>query len=202
MQKLIKPVVFILCLLPASWLVWAFLSDQLGANPFEALTRDSGEWTLRFLLLTLLMTPLRTVFKWSWPLRLRRMLGLYAFFYATLHLLTYIVFDQFFDWEEIVIDIAKRPFITVGMTAWILLLPLAVTSTNKMMKRLGKKWKKLHRLVYLIGILGVLHFFWLVKADLQEPIIYMVILLILFGVRLAKQHRSKLPFQIRSQVAP
>lgn len=201
MQKLIKPLIFILCLLPASWLVWAFLNDQLGANPFETLTRDSGEWTLRFILITLLMTPLRSLFKWTWPLRVRRMLGLYAFFYASLHLLTYIVFDQFFDWNEIIIDIAKRPFITAGITAWLLLLPLAVTSTNKMMKRLGKKWKKLHRLVYLIAILGVLHYFWLVKADLQEPLVYAVILIFLFGVRLAKQYRTKLTFELSSQTA-
>jgi sulfoxide reductase heme-binding subunit YedZ len=147
------------------------------------------------------MTPLRSLLNWTWPLRVRRMLGLYAFFYATLHLLTYIVFDQFFDWNEIIIDIAKRPFITVGITAWFLLLPLAVTSTNKMMRRLGKKWKKLHRLVYLISILGVLHFFWLVKADLQEPTIYAVILLVLLGVRLAKHYRSKYILELSSQPA-
>jgi len=193
MQKLIKSLLFFVCLVPAGWLLWSFFTDNLGANPFEVLTRDSGEWTLRFILLTLLMTPLRSIFNWSWPLRVRRMLGLYAFFYASLHLLTYLWFDQFFDWNEIATDIAKRPFITAGITAWLLLLPLAVTSTNYMMKKLGKKWKKLHRLVYPIGILGIIHFFWLVKADLIEPIIYGLILFSLLVYRFIKRKRIKMP---------
>lgn len=193
MQKLIKSLLFFVCLVPAGWLLWLFFTDNLGANPFEVLTRDSGEWTLRFILLTLLMTPLRSIFNWSWPLRIRRMLGLYAFFYASLHLLTYLWFDQFFDWNEIAIDIAKRPFITAGITAWFMLLPLAVTSTNNMMKKLGKKWKKLHRLVYPISILGVLHFVWLVKADLIEPIIYGVILFFLLAYRYIKRKGIKMP---------
>lgn len=184
--QLSKLVLFVVFLIPAALLGWNFYYNQLGANPFEVLTRDSGEWTLRFLLLTLLMTPLRGILHRSWPLQLRRMLGLYSFFYACLHLLTYLWFDQFFDWQEIANDITERPFITVGIIAWTLLVPLAVTSTNGMMRRLGRRWKRLHRSIYLIAILGVLHFIWMVKADLREPLIYAGLLVVLLGYRLAK----------------
>ena len=184
--QITKAVLFFVCLVPATLLAWNFFHDQLGANPFEALTRESGEWTLRFLLVTLLMTPLRNILHQAWPLQLRRMLGLYSFFYACLHLLTYLWFDQFFDWQEITKDILKRPFITAGITAWLLLLPLALTSTNGMMRRLGRNWKRLHRSIYLIAILGVLHFIWLVKADLREPLIYAAILTLLLGYRLTR----------------
>lgn len=184
--QITKAVLFVVCLIPASVLAWNFFHDQLGANPFEALTRESGEWTLRFLLLTLLMTPLRNILHHAWPLQLRRMLGLYSFFYACLHLLTYLWFDQFFDWQEITKDILKRPFITAGISAWLLLLPLALTSTNGMMRRLGRNWKRLHRSIYLIATLGVLHFIWLVKADLREPLIYAAILTLLLGYRLIR----------------
>ena len=186
-----KCVLFVVCLVPAAVLGWNFYYDQLGANPFEVLTRESGKWTLRFLLLTLLMTPLRGMLHRPWPLQLRRMLGLYSFFYACLHLLTYLWFDQFFDWQEIANDILKRPFITAGITAWLLLLPLAVTSTNGMMRRLGRRWKRLHRSIYLIAILGVLHFIWQVKADLREPLIYAGLLAILLGYRVAKWRRKR-----------
>lgn len=184
MLRVIKPFIFILCLLPLVFLFRDFYLDELGANPFEVLTRSTGEWTLRFVLLTLTMTPLRRLTGAVWPLRLRRMLGLYAFFYVCVHLLTYLWLDHFFDWEEIVADIVKRPYITFGMLAFTLLLPLAFTSTNKMMKRLGYRWKSLHKLIYVIAILGVLHFILLVKADLREPIIYAILLVILFAVRL------------------
>ena len=183
MKPWIKPVVFTLCLLPLGWLVFALLTDRLGANPIEELTRDSGEWTLRLLLITLCMTPLRRASGWSWPLRVRRMLGLFAFFYASMHLTTYLWLDQFFDWGEILRDIIKRPFITVGMTAFVLLLPLAVTSTNAMMKRLGRNWTRLHQLVYVIPALGVLHFWWLVKADVREPLVYAGLLVLLLALR-------------------
>ena len=183
MFRVIKPLIFILCLLPLFFLFRGFYLDELGANPFEVLTRSTGEWTLRFLLLTLAMTPLRRFSHSAWPLRFRRMLGLYTFFYVCIHLLTYIWLDHFFDWEEIVIDIVKRPYITFGMLAFTLLLPLALTSTKKMMKRLGKRWKPLHKLVYVIATLGVLHFLLLVKADLREPIVYGFILLALFILR-------------------
>ncbi len=184
MSKLIKPLIFILCLVPLTLLFRNFYLDELGANPFEVLTRSSGEWTLRFLLLTLAMTPLRQLTGSAWPLRLRRMFGLFVFFHVCVHLLTYLWLDHFFDWDEIVTDIIKRPYITFGMLAFTLLLPLALTSTKKMMKRLGKRWKSLHKLVYVIAILGVLHFILLVKVDLREPIIYAFILLTLFLVRI------------------
>lgn len=183
MKSWIKPTIFILCLLPLAWLAFALFTDQLGANPIEELTRQTGEWTLRLLLITLCMTPLRLAFGWSWPVRVRRMLGLFAFLYVCVHLTTYIWLDQFFDWSEILRDIYKRRFITVGMLAFVLLLPLALTSTNKMMKRLGRNWKRLHQLVYVIPALGVLHFWWLVKADVREPLVYAVILLVLLMLR-------------------
>lgn len=178
-----KPIVFILCLSPLAALAWGFYYNELGANPFEVLTRDTGEWTLRFLLLTLFMTPLKRLTASAWPLRFRRMLGLFAFFYVCVHLLTYIWLDHFFDWEEIFTDILKRPYITFGMLAFILLIPLALTSNKYMIKRLGKRWKSLHKLVYLIAVLGLLHFILLVKADLKEPIFYFILLLALFVMR-------------------
>ena len=184
MQRVIKPFIFVLCLLPLVLLSINFYLDELGANPFEVFTRSTGEWTLRFLLLTLAMTPLRQLTGSAWPLRIRRMLGLYSFFYVCIHLTTYLVLDHFFDWNEIIKDIVKRPYITFGMLAFILLVPLAMTSTKKMMQRLGKRWKSLHKLIYVIAILGVLHFILLVKADLREPIIYALILLSLLLVRL------------------
>ena len=185
MKTWIKPTVFALCLLPLAWLTFALVTDRLGANPIEALTREMGEWTLRLLLITLCMTPLRRYAGWSWPLRIRRMLGLFAFFYACVHLTTYLWLDQFFDWHAIWRDILKRPFITVGMLAFVLLLPLALTSTNAMIKRLGRNWIRLHRLVYVIPMLGVLHFWWLVKADVREPFVYALLLAVLLGMRIA-----------------
>lgn len=186
----LKPAIFVLCLLPLAVLTGLGLTDKLGANPIEAITHDTGDWTLRFLLLTLLMTPLRQVFGWAWPVRIRRMLGLFAAFYATLHLFTYLWLDQFFWWEEIAADILKRPFITVGMLAFVLLLPLVVTSTNSMMRRLGRRWKTLHRLAYVIPVLGVLHYWWLVKADISEPLLYALLLAGLLGWRWWKAQRA------------
>ncbi len=179
----IKPSVFVACLLPLVWLTFAVLTDNLGANPIEALTRETGEWTLRWLLITLCMTPLRKATGWNWPIRIRRMLGLFAFFYVCVHLSTYLWLDQFFDWGEIGRDILKRPFIAVGMLAFVLLVPLAVTSTNAMMRRLGRNWARLHQLVYVIPALGVLHFWWLVKADVREPLIYALLYLLLMLLR-------------------
>ncbi len=178
-----KVVVFILCLLPLVNYSVGIINDSLGANPIEFITRGLGEWGLRFLLITLSLSPIRMITHKGNILRLRRMLGLFSFFYVSLHLITYIWLDQFFDWNEIWIDIVKNPFITAGMLAYFLLIPLAVTSTNKMMRRLRHNWKHLHKLIYLITGLGVLHFFWLVKADLREPIIYLVIFLFLLLFR-------------------
>lgn len=180
----LKAVVFLACLIPALRLGWLALHHGLGANPIEYITRSTGWWLLSFLMLTLLVTPLRRLTGLNWLLRLRRMLGLNAFFYASLHFTTYIWLDQFFDWPGIVKDIAKRPFITVGFAAFVLLIPLAATSTNAMVKRLGaKRWQALHRLVYAIAILGVLHFWWLVKKDITEPLAFAGVLAVLLAAR-------------------
>ncbi|HFD79828.1 MAG TPA: sulfoxide reductase heme-binding subunit YedZ [Gammaproteobacteria bacterium] len=185
----LKPLVFTLCLLPLVVLGWQGYADRLGANPIETITRSLGDWALRLLLLTLMMTPLRRRFGWRWPPALRRMLGLFAFFYALLHLVTYLWLDQFFDWGEIWLDILERPFITVGMLAFVLLLPLVLTSNRYMMRRLGRNWKKLHRLAYVVPALAVLHFWWLVKADVSQPLFYGLILLLLLAFRLPARRR-------------
>lgn len=195
MIRFIKPLIFFLCLLPLVLLSTNFYLDELGANPFEVLTRSTGEWTLRFLLLTLAMTPLRQLTGSLWPLRFRRMLGLFSFFYVCVHLMTYIFLDHFFEWDEIIRDIVKRPYITIGILAFALLIPLAATSTKNMMKRLGRRWKSLHKLIYAIAILGVLHFFLLVKADLREPFIYALILFSLLLVRYKPELLNKLSFR-------
>ncbi len=178
-----KPLVFCVSLLPLVWLCWLAWQDRLGANPVETLSHRTGDWSLRFLLLTLAVTPLRRLSGWNWLLRFRRMLGLFAFFYVCLHLGVYLIFDQFFDPSAILEDIAKRPYITVGFAGFLLLIPLAATSTNGMIKRLGRNWQRLHRLVYLIGMLGVVHYWWLVKADISEPLLYAGLLTILLGYR-------------------
>ncbi|MGD2139730.1 MAG: protein-methionine-sulfoxide reductase heme-binding subunit MsrQ [Burkholderiales bacterium] len=180
----IKAVVFVMCLLPLALLLWRGVSGRLGANPIEFITHTTGWWTLTLLMITLSVTPLRRLLNLPWLLRLRRMLGLYAFFYACLHFLTWLVLDQFFDWNAIVKDVIKRPYITVGFSAFVLLLPLAVTSTNAMVRRLGaKRWQLLHRLVYVIATLGVVHFLWLVKKDIREPALFGAVLAVLLGVR-------------------
>jgi sulfoxide reductase heme-binding subunit YedZ len=182
--KLFKPAVFTLCLLPLAWLLWrATVDNDLGANPVETITHFTGGWALRLLLLTLAATPLRRVTGWAWPLRLRRMLGLFAFFYACLHFLTWLALDHQADWGEISADILKRPYITVGFAAFVLLWPLALTSTQAMMRRLGRRWVALHRSAYLIGLLGVLHYLWLVKADLLEPLLYGGVYVLLMAAR-------------------
>lgn len=183
----LKWLVFLIALIPLAKLAWLGLHDGLGANPIEKITRTTGYWTLSFLLITLTATPLRSLTGWNWPIRWRRMLGLFAFFYACLHFLTYLVLDQFFDWPAIIKDIAKRPYITLGFPAFVLLIPLAITSTRKMVQRLGgRRWKMLHRLVYPISIAGVVHFWWLVKKDITEPAQFAVALAVLLGFRLIK----------------
>ncbi|MGD8933502.1 MAG: protein-methionine-sulfoxide reductase heme-binding subunit MsrQ [Gammaproteobacteria bacterium] len=177
-------------LVPFIALVIGAVNNTLGTNPVETMTHETGEWTLRFLLITLMITPLRRLTGNNWLIRLRRMSGLFAFFYACLHFLTYIWFDQYFDWMEIAMDIPKRPFITVGFTAFVLLIPLAATSTNSMMRRLKKNWSRLHKLIYVVAVLGVLHFLWAVKADTLEPMIYAVILLVLLGYRAFEQRKT------------
>ena len=185
-----KGLVFLAALIPFLKLAWLGWNDGLGANPIEKITRTTGYWTLTFLMITLTATPLRTLSGWNWPLRWRRMLGLFAFFYASLHFLTYLVLDQFFDWPAIVKDIVKRPYITVGFPAFVMLIPLAVTSTNNMVRRLGgKRWKMLHRLVYVIAIAGVVHFWWLVKKDITEPVQFAAVLAVLLGFRFIRWWR-------------
>jgi len=181
----LKTALFILCLFPLARLGYLAATGGLTANPIEFITRSTGTWTLVFLLATLSVTPLRRWSGWNWLIKFRRMLGLYAFFYALLHFITYIWLDQFFDLTEIAKDILKRPFITVGFTSFVLLIPLAATSTNVMVKRLGgKQWQQLHRFVYLISIGGVVHYWWLVKKDVTDPLIYALVLALLLGVRL------------------
>ncbi len=181
----VKVAVFILCLGPLARLVIGVFTKALGANPIEVITRSTGTWTLALLLITLGVTPLRKLAGWNWLLRLRRMLGLYAFFYAVLHFITYIWLDQFFDLAAMVKDVIKRPFITVGFTSFLLLVPLAATSTSAMVKRLGaKNWLALHRLVYAVAVGGVVHFWWLVKRNITEPAIYAAVLVVLLGMRL------------------
>ena len=187
---LIKPALFVLCLLPFIFLFWQALNDGLGTNPVETLSHETGQWALRFLLITLCVTPLRQMFKINWLIKLRRMLGLFAFFYATLHFISYVWLDQFFDWREILIDIPKRPFITIGFVAFVLLIPLAVTSTNAMQRRLKKKWKQLHRLVYIIPVLVIIHFIWSLKADYTEPFIYAAVFFVLMVMRSTRAERK------------
>ncbi len=194
--KLAKRIIFVLALLPIAWLVRGFFLNELGANPIEYLLHELGAWTLRFLVLTLSITPLRKITGKAYFLQFRRMFGLYTFFYACCHFLVYLVLDQFFDWSNIIADVTKRPYITVGFTALVLLTPLAITSTNKMMRRLGKRWKKLHRIVYLIAILGVVHYYWLVKADIQRPLIYGAIFTLLFAIRIYYYSKSRLKKKI------
>ena len=184
MSRNYKPLLFLICLLPLARLVYLAFNGGLGANPIEFITRSTGTWTLVGLMLTLAVTPVRRLTGRNELIRYRRMLGVFAFFYASLHFTTYIWLDQFFDPASILKDIYKRPFITIGFAAFLLLLPLAITSTNAMMRRLGRRWQQLHRLVYLIGFLGVLHYWWLVKKDLTQPLIYGLVLLVLLSLRL------------------
>lgn len=180
----IKVGLFLLCLLPLALLVRGALQDTLGANPIEFITHKTGDWTLRFLLITLAITPLRRLTRLHWLLRLRRMLGLFAFAYGTLHFATYVGLDQYFDWHGIAQDILKRPYVTVGFSALVLMTPLALTSNAFMIRRLGgRRWQALHRSVYAIAILGVMHFWWLVKADISKPLLYSVVLAALLGAR-------------------
>jgi sulfoxide reductase heme-binding subunit YedZ len=183
LRWVVKPLVFLACLIPFLLLLRGVLDGDLGANPLERVTDVTGQWGLRFLLLTLAITPLRRLTGWTWLLRFRRMLGLFVFFYITLHFLTWVWLDQELSWGNILADIVKRPYVTVGFSAWLLLLPLAATSTRGMMRRLGRKWQRLHRAVYAIGVLAILHYIWLVKADLLEPLIYAAVLILLLVVR-------------------
>ena len=180
----LKPAIFALALVPLALLIWNTWTGELGANPIETITRETGGWGLKFLIITLFVTPLRRITGWQALARIRRMLGLCAFFYVCLHFLTYLVLDAFFDLYYILEDITDRTYITLGFTTFLLLMPLAVTSTNAMVRRLGgQRWRRLHKLAYAAAAGGVLHFLWLVKADLREPLIYLGVLLLLYLAR-------------------
>jgi sulfoxide reductase heme-binding subunit YedZ len=185
MRSWIKPALLITCLIPLAQLAYRFYTDDLTANPIEYITRFTGSWALIILLTSLAVTPLRKMFGWNALIRYRRMLGLFAFFYAVLHFSTYMVLDHFFDFQAIAKDIFKRPYVTAGFTSFVLMIPLALTSTAAMIRRLGKRWQQLHRLVYLAAAAGVLHFYWLVKSDIRRPAQYGAMLALLLGVRLA-----------------
>ena len=189
-MKVVKTVLFLVLLLPLANLVYLGFQDELTADPVEYILHYTGLWAIRILMLTLAMTPLKNIFNQSVFLRVRRMIGLFVFFYVSLHLLVYIWLDLQFDFAHLWEDIVKRPYITVGFLAWLLLVPMAITSNRKMIRRLGKKWKTLHKSIYVITILACLHFLWLVKNDLLEPLIYAGIAFVLLFYRLVKYSRS------------
>lgn len=188
--RAVRLAVFALCLLPVAWLLFDAATGGLGANPVEAITHRTGWWALTLLMATLAITPARRVTGWNDLIRFRRMVGLFAFFYATLHVLVYFGLDQLFAFDYLLEDIADRPYITVGFTAWLLLIPLAITSTRGWVRRLGRRWRILHRLVYVSAALGVVHFLWLVKADTREPLIFAGVLAVLLGARLVPRSRK------------
>jgi sulfoxide reductase heme-binding subunit YedZ len=194
----LRPVVFVASLVPAVWVIAAIASDffngtrLLGSNPIKEAEHFTGRWVLRFLVLTLAVTPIRQTFGWNWLQRYRRMLGLFAFFYATLHLSIYFFLDLELMWGELAADIIERPYITIGMAAFLLLVPLAVTSTAKMVKRLGgKRWAALHRAIYLIVVLGTIHFWMAVKRDITEPLTFALIFALLLGYRVVRWRRRQ-----------
>ncbi len=200
-RRIAKPAVFLLCLIPLAWLLAGVLPllagwpvwepAELGANPVEKIQDTLGIWGLRLLLVTLTVTPLRELGGWPRLLAFRRMLGLFAFFYIALHFLFYLFVDQTLDWRQLLADIAKRPYITVGFTALVLLVPLAATSTRRAMRRLGRRWQKLHRLVYVATVLGCVHFWWGVKADIREPLVYAAATALLLGWRLYRYRQRR-----------
>lgn len=189
-------------LVPLTLLLWDWYRKQVGANPLEFVTRTTGMLTLLFLLISLAVTPVRRITSLNWLVRFRRMLGLFAFFYGSLHLLTYIAFDRFFHFTTIPGDVVKRPFIAIGVTAFFLMVPLAITSTDKMVKRLGgKRWARLHKVVYVSGVLGVLHYYMLVKSDVRLPLTFAFVLALLLGFRVfAKYYQA--PPRVSGSVVP
>jgi methionine sulfoxide reductase heme-binding subunit len=189
MQRFSKPIVFVLALTPALWLLFRTLTGRLSFNPIEDVTLTTGIWTLRLLLVTLAITPIRRVTGWNRLIQYRRMLGLFAFFYGCLHLLTYLVLDQGLAFQYILPDIVKRPYITAGMTAFLAMVPLAITSTKGWIRRLGRRWQLVHRLIYVSGVAACLHFLWKVKVAIGEPVYYAVILAVLLGFRVLWRFR-------------
>lgn len=200
----LKPLVFLVCLIPLGQLAWDAYTGGLGVNPIEAVTRFTGSWALIFLLASLAVTPLRRLSGWNDFIRFRRMVGLFAFFYASLHFATYIALDHFFDFRAIGADILKRPYVTAGFTAFVIMLPLALTSNAAMIRRLGKRWQQLHRWVYIAAIAAVIHFYWLVKADITRPAQYGAVLALLLGYRLVVKLRQRtgVKFRAKPSAAP
>jgi sulfoxide reductase heme-binding subunit YedZ len=192
MRRVIKPLVFALALLPLAWLAYGLYAGDLGANPAETIQLTTGDWAIQFLLITLAVTPARRLTRWNALVQYRRMLGLFAFFYACLHVTSYIVLDKYFDWRSMIADVAKRPFITMGFAAFVLLTPLALTSTKGWIRRLGRKWQTLHRLIYVAAICAAIHFIWKVKVVTGAPLVDGLILLGLLGFRVfwSLKHRT------------
>jgi sulfoxide reductase heme-binding subunit YedZ len=200
-RVVLKPLIWIGALSPAAWLVGRAVSGDLGVNPIETLTHETGVWALRLLLVTLAITPLRRLSGWQAAIRVRRLLGLFAFFYASIHFGIYLVLDQFFAFDLILKDIAKRPYITVGFTGLMLLVPLAATSTAGMIRRLGgARWRALHRLIYVSAACGVVHYLWLVKADTRRPLTYGAVLAVLLGARVIYRRRARAGLRVPSAV--
>ena len=197
-KKLLKPLVFVLSLVPLAGLVFIVLTGRTSANPAEDILLTTGIWALRFLLATLAITPIRRLTGWNVLIQYRRMLGLFAFFYASVHLVSYIAFDRYFEFGEVFADVAKRPFITAGMAAFALMAPLALTSTRGWIRRLGRKWQTLHRLVYFSAAAACVHFIWKVKLVLGEPVYYAILLAMLLGFRLIWRWRSRQPIAQRA----
>ncbi|MGZ4979323.1 MAG: sulfite oxidase heme-binding subunit YedZ [Methylobacter sp.] len=187
----VRIIVFLLSLLPFLLLVNDGINDRLGANPIEALHFGFGDWSLRFLCLSLALTPIKIITGQNKLMRFKRMMGLYAFFYASLHLLVFIVLDLSLSWEAFKDEVPKSPYILMGLLTYLLLLPLAVTSTKKMQKRLGRSWIKLHKLAYVAGVTALVHYFWLVKKDYTEPLIYAVVIAVLLGIRVIAYYKKK-----------
>ena len=190
MIKHFKPFVFILCLLPLGIIILDIYYNNLGAEPVKKIMNHFGEWTLIFICLTLTMSPLKRITNLGFWIKFRRMLGLFVFFYATIHLLTYVGLDYRFDWEPIINDVLKKKYIFIGFSAWLLLIPLAITSSQKMIKILGRNWKNLHRLVYVIAVFGSLHYIWLSKTIFFKPLIYTLIIVVLLALRIKIKKRD------------
>ena len=187
MVRLVKPSIFFMALIPFIWLLLKVFQNDLGPDPAQALSIETGEWTLRFLLLTLAITPFRQIFRMVEIARLRRMIGLFAFFYASIHFLSWMAFILAFRWLAIVEELVERPYITVGFLAYVILFLLGVTSTNSMVRRLGKNWKRLHKFVYAASILAIVHLLWILRTDVTEAVIYGVLLVILLGYRIIRK---------------
>lgn len=205
-NKWTKVPVFVLCLVPAGLLVWQGLHHGLGANPIERITHATGDWTLRFLIIALAVTPLRKALRLPELIRFRRMFGLFAFFYGCLHFTTYIWLDKFFDFAEMLKDVEKRRFITVGFTAFVLMIPLALTSTAGWIRRLGgKRWQMIHRAIYFSAIAGVIHYYWLVKSDVRKPLLYAALVFLLLAWRVGdwlQRRRASPPVRAASTSTP